>query len=91
MDFTPKLQETYELYFGFKPPNLDKPWTPNFSCNSCYTSLSCWRKGRGKGVSFGEPMVWMQQTGHATDCYFCLTDIKCDVIIIFHKQMIFPT
>lgn len=75
-NWTSGLKKLYELYFGCKVGDEDKPWAPHFCCKKCNTYLSRWSAGTLKSMPFGIPMIWREQQDHVTDCYFCLTQIK---------------
>lgn len=84
-EFTPKskkkplsdlIKQCYQAYFNRVVRNQDKSWVPKVCCLRCYTYLNGWCKGTTKKMPFGTPMVWMEPTNHAVDCYFCLTQLK---------------
>lgn len=84
-EFTPKskkkplsdlIKQAYQAYFNCDVRNQDKSWVPKVCCLKCYTNLNGWSKGTTKKIPFGTPMLWMEPTNHAEDCYFCLTQLK---------------
>jgi hypothetical protein len=73
---TPLIKKAYELYFGCKVGDQDKPWAPHIVCANCAVCLRGWLKGSRKSVPFALSMVWREQKDHLTDCYICLTKIS---------------
>ena len=52
------------------------PWAPHYACETCTSILRKWFTGKVKSMPFAVPMIWREPTNHATDCYFCLTNVK---------------
>lgn len=73
---SPLVKKAYELYFGCKVGDQDKPWAPKVCCSSCSRTLTGWLKGTHKSMPFAVPMVWREPRNHVDDCYFCITNIK---------------
>jgi hypothetical protein len=73
---TPLIEKAYELYFGCKTGDQDKPWAPHIVCANCAVYLRGWLKGSRKSVPIAVPVVWRKQKDHFTDCHFCLTKIS---------------
>lgn len=75
--FTPLIKKAYELYFDSKVDDADKSWKPNIVCSTCANMLLGWlrKSPKHKSMPFGVPMIWREPTNHATNCYFCLTNI----------------
>lgn len=73
---TPLVRRAYELYFGVKLGDQDKSWAPHICCKTCVTLLTAWLKGTKRKMRVAVPMVWREPKDHATDCYFCLTNIQ---------------
>jgi hypothetical protein len=72
---TPLIKKAYELYFGCKIGDQDKPWAPHIVCANCAVYLKGWLIGSRKAMPFAVKMVWQEQKKIMTDCYFCLTKI----------------
>lgn len=66
----------YYAYFGCKVGDQDKQWAPHMVCITCASNLTSWFSGKIKSMPFAVPMIWREPTNHATDCYFCLTNVK---------------
>ena len=73
---TSEIKKIYYAYFGCKLGDLDKLWAPHIICNTCSTSLRKWFSRKIKSMPFAVPMIWREPTNHATDCYFCMTNVK---------------
>lgn len=73
---TENILISYKQYFGFKARFVDKPWTPNSVCGTCFNILIKFGKGIKKYLNFGKPVEWRNPIDHVTDCYFCLTKIQ---------------
>ena len=73
---TSEIKKLYNAYFDCKLGDQDKPWAPHIVCESCSVSLRRWFSGLLRSMPFAVPMVWRESTNHATDCYFCLTNVK---------------
>jgi hypothetical protein len=73
---TPLIKKAYELYFGCKIGDQDKPWAPHIVCANYAVYLRGWLKGSPKSMPFAVPMVWREQKDHLTGCCFCLTKIS---------------
>ena len=71
-----KIRYAYKNYFACQVGDQDKKWAPHICCNRCRTSLLFWLNGKRKQMPFAVPMVWHEQSGHVSDCYFCMTNIK---------------
>lgn len=71
-----EIKKTYYAYFGCKLGDQDKLWAPHIICNTCSTSLRKWFSRKIKSMPFAVPMIWREPTNHATDCYFCMTNVK---------------
>ena len=69
------IKKCYELYFAFKPVDLNKKWAPHICCVSCARRLTGWQKGTHQ-MPFAIPMIWREPKDHASDCYFCVTSIS---------------
>ena len=54
-----------------------KSWAPRFICLTCVCNLCGWiRKAKKNNhLAFGVPMIWHESSNHATDCYFCLSNV----------------
>lgn len=74
--FTQLVRRAYELYFGVKVGDQEKSWAPHICCKTCLTLLTGWLKGTKRHMRFAVPMVWREPKDHATDCYFCITNIQ---------------
>jgi hypothetical protein len=72
---TPRINKVYELYFGCKFGDEDKPWVPHF-CRVTCASKRKWLQGSRPSVPFAVPTVWCEQKNHIRDCYYCLTNVK---------------
>lgn len=70
------VMRAYKAYFGMKLGDQDKPWAPHSVCRSCVENLRHWLQGKRQSLAFGIPMVWREPKDHASDCYFCLCNIK---------------
>lgn len=70
---TAVVKKAYELYFGVKVGDQDKPWAPHQCCNTCPVTLRKWINGKDVSMPFAVPMVWREPKDHVNDCYFCLT------------------
>ena len=76
------FKEFYEQFYHMPVTDLDKPWTPNCVCQTCYHRLMDWGAGRRDGAtSFNRPRIWSEPSNHFDDCYFCMVDINH-----FHKR-----
>lgn len=73
---TSETKQIYQAYFGCKLGDQDKPWAPHIMCKSCSVSLKRWFSGKLRSMQFAVPMIWWEPTNHATDCYFCMTNVK---------------
>ena len=73
--FTPLIKKCYEHYFGCKVGDQDKSWAPHVCCVTCVRLLTAWAKG-SRHMPFAIPMIWREPKDHASDCYFCLTNIS---------------
>ena len=73
---TSEIKKIYYAYFGCKLGDQDKLWAPRIICNTCSTSLRKWFSRKIKSMPFAVPMIWREPTNHATDCYFCMTNVK---------------
>ncbi|XP_011058618.1 PREDICTED: uncharacterized protein LOC105148524 [Acromyrmex echinatior] len=51
--------------------SLDNSYTPKTICSRCRSVLNEINK-----QVFSKPMIWRSPTNHATDCFFCLTNMK---------------
>ena len=71
-----KVKIAYKCYFGCAVGDQDKLWAPHICCNARKTQLLRWINKKQMKMPFAVPMIWREQTDHATDCYFCLTNIK---------------
>ena len=71
-----KVKIAYKCYFGCAVGDQNKLWAPHICCNACKTQLLRWINKKQMKMPFAVPMIWREQTDHATDCYFCLTNIK---------------
>ena len=71
-----KVKITYKCYFSCAVGDQNKLWAPRICCNASKTQLLRWINRKQTKMPFTVPMVWREQTDHATDCYFCLTNIK---------------
>ena len=71
-----KVKIAYKCYFGCAVGAQNKLWAPHIYCNACKTQLLRWINRKQTKMPFAIPMVWREQTDHANDCYFCLTNIK---------------
>ena len=69
------VKQAYHVYFGMKLGDQDKGWAPNMVYKSCTEYLRQWTMGTKNSLKFGIPMVWREQSNHATDCYFCAIDL----------------
>jgi hypothetical protein len=56
---TPLIEKAYELYFGCKTGDQDKPWAPHIVCANCAVYLRGWLKG--SSMPFAVPVVWREQ------------------------------
>jgi len=54
----------------------DKKWAPHICYNGCTTCLLFWLDGKRKQMPFAIPMVWLEQSDHVPNCYFCMTNIR---------------
>ena len=70
------VKRLYELYFGIKVGDQEKPWAPHICCSRCFSYLTRWSKGKMKSLPFGIPMIWRESQDHLTDCYFCMVDTQ---------------
>lgn len=70
--FTDSNKQLYEMYFGFSPVNVGAPFAPSSICSTCLSNLSSWKNG-SRNLKFGRPTIWLENTNHLTDCYFCGT------------------
>ena len=73
---TNKIKDAYKNYFNISIIGQDKSWAPHIACKICVNNLYQWMKGKPIPRWFVSPMVWLEPTDHATDCYFCLTKIQ---------------
>lgn len=62
-----RFAEEYKNKFQRDVSQRNKEWSPNVSCNLCYSYLM---SGKMNLVS---PMEWHVPTNHPNDCYFCQT------------------
>jgi hypothetical protein len=58
-----------------KVGDQDKTWAPHSCCITCVKRLTEWVNG-SRQMPFAVPMVWREQNNHATDCYFCIINVK---------------
>ena len=66
----------HQAYFGIRIGDQDKSFPPHTCCRTFVGSLRNWSKDKMKSLPFGVPMVWREGTDHATDCYFCMTNLQ---------------
>ena len=69
------VRKVYLSYFGVMLGDQDKAWAPHNVCKTCIEHLRQWTLGKRKGMRFGVPMVWREQTDHSSDCYFCKVSV----------------
>src|SRR5271163_2070093 len=75
LEITDFVKQCYYAYFGVKLGDQDKSRAPHIACKPCVERLRKWFHGVVDRMSFGIPMIWRESTNHATDCYFCLTNV----------------
>lgn len=68
-------KKKYEFYFECKSGDFDKDWVTSICCISCVGLLNGW-KSITHLMPLSIPMIWREQKGDLTDCYFCLIHIK---------------
>lgn len=66
---TQKFIKGYKKEFGYEPKSSD--WSPDVSCEKCYTKLASQKKLR-----LSSPMEWNEPQKHPEECYFCQTEVK---------------
>ena len=71
-DFT---KRAYEVDFGMKLGNQDKPWAHHKVCKHCTETLHFWTQGKVNLIRFGVSMVWREPKNHYDD-YFCMVDMS---------------
>ncbi|KAK2578846.1 hypothetical protein KPH14_012201 [Odynerus spinipes] len=69
------LEEAYKEYFEIELGDQDKGWAPHISCTKCFITLLRCKKNKKYKMPFNVPVVWREPSDHATNCYFCLTNI----------------
>jgi hypothetical protein len=65
---TPLINKAYELYFGCKTSDQDKPWACHIVCANCAVYLRGQKKRSWKSMAFAVPVAWLEQNDHLTDC-----------------------
>lgn len=75
LEVTEFVKQSYYAYFGIMLGDQDKAWAPHLVCKPCVERLRKWFHGVVDRMPFGIPMVWREPTNHATDCYYCMTNI----------------
>ena len=72
-----KFHYHYEKLYGLHVKNLDKPWTPNVACRTCYTQIMNWGANRRPtATEFNIPRLWLEPSNHLDDCFFCAVDLS---------------
>ncbi|KAK2578077.1 hypothetical protein KPH14_001025 [Odynerus spinipes] len=74
-NITALLKEAYKEYFEIELGDQDKDWAPHVCCTKCFITLLRYKKNKKYKMPFNVPMVWREPSDHATDCYFCMTNI----------------
>ena len=54
---------------------MSKSWASNVICATRVRYLRAWLNGTKKSMPYAVPMIWLKQTNHVTDCYFCQTNL----------------
>lgn len=73
-NFTKLVMECYHQYFDFTVDYQEKPWAHPICYITCVKNLSDWKKGF-RDMPFAVPLIRTEPKYHASDRYFCLTDI----------------
>ena len=72
-----KFHYHYEKLYGLPVKNLDKPWTPNVACRTCYTQImNLGANRRPTATEFNIPRMWLEPSNHLDDCFFCAVDLS---------------
>ena len=69
--FSDALKIKYKQLYSIDTSSLDNSYTPKTICSRCRSVLNEINK-----QVFSKPMIWRSPTNHATDCFFCLTNVK---------------
>lgn len=69
---TEDIADLYQKYFN-QNVIRDVDWAPSIICTGCTARLNQWLKGDIESMSFGIPMIWINQVDHNPDnCYACV-------------------
>ena len=71
-----KTCDCIQCFFGVTIGNQDKTWFPHVCCESCWSMLEGWLRGKIKCMPLAILRIWREPTNHLNECYFCMVDVS---------------